>query len=241
MLDWHARLRISWRDLGNLHDLILNGVGDEMGHEVTLLGKGLLVREDGVWRTTTRGDLLASREISIDSDSIAMLVYCRALEFMGDDRRVSHARVRWAASVRGDAWVRLYQRSIALLIRYELVQDEGDSLLITSFPIGFLSSIAVKPERNHEPRDYAWKHYPSTWNAIAARVRQEDGGQCVRCGTTPPDGRRAHHVHHIDRARRGGSHKPANLVTLCPTCHGTVEHNGVDFELPSRCMAGAAS
>ncbi len=61
------------------------------------------------------------------------------------------------------------------------------------------------------------------YNASAARKR--DGYRCQICQT--PESGKSHHVHHITPFRTFSSFIHANvienLITLCPTCHRSVE------------------
>lgn len=47
--------------------------------------------------------------------------------------------------------------------------------------------------------------------------------RCEACGFQPRQGiaRNILHVHHILPRSKGGSHDPANLITICPNCHAT--------------------
>jgi len=66
-------------------------------------------------------------------------------------------------------------------------------------------------------------------------VRALDDNCCQRCGLPEVDCERSLHVHHILPASQGGSNEVANLVTVCPHCHKTIHHYGIDFDLPARC------
>lgn len=56
-----------------------------------------------------------------------------------------------------------------------------------------------------------------SYAALKNRIRRRDGNRCVACGLI----RRGHHVHHIlpwfNQPQLRAT--PANLLTLCPTCH----------------------
>ena len=52
------------------------------------------------------------------------------------------------------------------------------------------------------------------WQKRRAAVRKRDGNHCVFCGSTHKLS-----VHHIVKAKHGGSDHPDNLVTLCGRCH----------------------
>jgi predicted nucleic acid-binding Zn ribbon protein len=49
-------------------------------------------------------------------------------------------------------------------------------------------------------------------------ILERDGYKCYICGKTTEL-----HVHHIIRRSQGGEHKPENLITLCSSCHRTIE------------------
>lgn len=65
------------------------------------------------------------------------------------------------------------------------------------------------------------------WRRLRDRVLERDDHTCVRCGVTkaeldrrdPPE---VLDVHHLIGKAAGGSDVMANLVSLCPRCHGSV-------------------
>lgn len=66
-------------------------------------------------------------------------------------------------------------------------------------------------------------NYPENWRAIAAQVKEDAGGKCVRCGH-PHDVKAGYMltVHHLDLS-------PANcewwnLAALCQRCHLQIQH-----------------
>ena len=66
------------------------------------------------------------------------------------------------------------------------------------------------------------------WNVISKAVKQRDGNCCVRCG----DNQTILHVHHIIPRiewQDGGTDDPANLITLCASCHAQVTMNDEIF------------
>lgn len=84
----------------------------------------------------------------------------------------------------------------------------------------------------------AWKgghptYYGPRWRPAQRAARARDGRTCRRCGTV--QARRALDVHHIQPVRTfpkpDDAHDLSNLVCLCPRCHHTVEHHGIDFPL----------
>jgi len=70
---------------------------------------------------------------------------------------------------------------------------------------------------------------PNTWNltgfnqTIKDMVVSRDGYQCYICGK-----RTNLHVHHIIPRKDGGKHTLENLVTLCGSCHRSVESGNVE-------------
>lgn len=59
--------------------------------------------------------------------------------------------------------------------------------------------------------------FPADWtDDLKLAIRMRDGFVCRLCFA--PENGRAHHVHHVDYVR-ANTH-PANLITLCPACHG---------------------
>lgn len=77
------------------------------------------------------------------------------------------------------------------------------------------------------------KYYGKNWHVQRAAARKRDGHKCMRCGMTKRQLGREMDVHHIKRFRLCADYIEANqlhnLVSLCPSCHTTVEKNGVDF------------
>jgi 5-methylcytosine-specific restriction endonuclease McrA len=77
--------------------------------------------------------------------------------------------------------------------------------------------------RMRGPRNHRWRggltHLP---RALRAHILQRDRYRCQLCAAAPR-GRRLH-VHHIDpfAAGKASNHDPANLITLCTSCHGMV-------------------
>lgn len=60
------------------------------------------------------------------------------------------------------------------------------------------------------------------WRRFRVRVLDRDGHACKTCGS---DGNRLH-VHHITPISKGGTKfDMANLITLCPSCHGREHAN----------------
>ena len=57
---------------------------------------------------------------------------------------------------------------------------------------------------------------------LKAKIRARDGHACFICGLREEDHHRSLAVHHIDYDKENCD--PANLVTLCDTCHGKTSH-----------------
>lgn len=76
--------------------------------------------------------------------------------------------------------------------------------------------LAAHNRRNGAPRT---SPYPLEWTGkLRASIRARDGYRCVACGQL--QGQRKFEVHHIDENKQNCS--PANLATLCATCHRRV-------------------
>lgn len=77
------------------------------------------------------------------------------------------------------------------------------------------------------------KYYGPDWRPAQRAARARDGRTCRRCKVVSH--RKALDVHHIKPVRTfttpNDAHDLANLVCLCPSCHHTVEHRGIDFAL----------
>ncbi len=77
--------------------------------------------------------------------------------------------------------------------------------------------------------DGLWSNAPNDygpgWPALARQIRARDGYTCQMCNA--PEAGRAHDVHHKIPFRAFATaqeaNTPANLITLCPTCHRRAE------------------
>lgn len=75
--------------------------------------------------------------------------------------------------------------------------------------------------------------YGNNWNKISSTIRDRDG-ECVECGISNKDCTDKYgcqlHVHHITPLKSfenlSKANEPENLISLCPSCHITVEYNG---------------
>ena len=69
--------------------------------------------------------------------------------------------------------------------------------------------------------------YGAGWNALKRRILMRDGHRCRACGTEGDDNKL--HVHHIKPFKTFEdmelANAPANLITLCPSCHRQAEQN----------------
>lgn len=66
-----------------------------------------------------------------------------------------------------------------------------------------------------------------TWNEIRKSILERDGYKCARC-----DSKDKLTVHHIVRWVFTKDDSPSNLITLCRSCHWSIEWNGVSCPLP---------
>ena len=64
------------------------------------------------------------------------------------------------------------------------------------------------------------KRYGRSWRSIRDRQLAEHPlcEQCEKAGKITP----AREVHHIKSLSQGGSHDPANLMSLCTSCHSEI-------------------
>jgi 5-methylcytosine-specific restriction endonuclease McrA len=90
-------------------------------------------------------------------------------------------------------------------------------------------------ENNHFWRGGHLEYYGSNWRAAQRAARQRDGYSCRRCGKQMKPPGRLPDVHHIKPFRTFAVAEEANtlvnLISLCHTCHMTVEWNGIDFKI----------
>jgi 5-methylcytosine-specific restriction endonuclease McrA len=79
-------------------------------------------------------------------------------------------------------------------------------------------------------------NYGRGWRRAKERALERDGRECVLCGTTAEELGRNPDVHHIVPVRafletpvttERDAHYPANLASLCPSCHRRAEFGGV--------------
>lgn len=65
------------------------------------------------------------------------------------------------------------------------------------------------------------------WKAARGSAIERDGGRCRFCGVTESEYQENHdrglHVHHIVPKAEGGRNTPENLITVCASCHQTLE------------------
>ena len=68
------------------------------------------------------------------------------------------------------------------------------------------------------PIDVATVHAPT--KKLRMQILQRDGFRCKICGQRPSeDANITLHIHHIRPWSEGGATVPANLITICHTCH----------------------
>lgn len=89
-----------------------------------------------------------------------------------------------------------------------------------------------KPNTQLE-KNWRWKggfipYGPGWTKTLRASIRKRDGYRCRNCGFRPAVARQLH-VHHLDGSKT--NHNPANLVTLCDTCHAKHHHGTVVLNL----------
>lgn len=79
----------------------------------------------------------------------------------------------------------------------------------------FAGTTPTKAKRRQTPP------YPDDWATMATLIRQRDGYQCRNCGALggPRNGDAELHVDHQHPRSRNGPDHPANLRTLCKSCH----------------------
>ena len=64
-------------------------------------------------------------------------------------------------------------------------------------------------------------------------VLDRDNHQCRVCGAKNPL-----HIHHIIKRRYGGDHSAENLITLCASCHRTIETGNLEYAI-KKCSRNA--
>jgi len=100
---------------------------------------------------------------------------------------------------------------------------------------GMWCSTSRVGENNPHWNGGGYKYYGGNWHAQRKAARMRDKNTCRRCGVTSAEIGKDMDVHHIKRFRSFSSHEEANnlsnLICLCPSCHTTVEHNGIDFDI----------
>src|SRR5512139_189383 len=65
------------------------------------------------------------------------------------------------------------------------------------------------------------------WKEIRASIIRRDGGKCAICKR-----KKNLTVHHIKPWLKSRNDEPANLITLCRSCHYKVEHYGLPCPVP---------
>ena len=102
------------------------------------------------------------------------------------------------------------------------------------------ASKALRGDGNPAWRGGHPKYYGSDWRPLRRLARKLDGYFCQRCGVTQKEVGENLDVHHIQPVSSfsevNSANQIENVVSLCHGCHMITEWNGVDFELPSRCI-----
>lgn len=92
---------------------------------------------------------------------------------------------------------------------------------------------AVRGESNFNWKGGYEPYYGPNWRQQRRNARARDKYTCQRCGVTEKDLGRQLDVHHKIRFGNFGikrykeANRLENLISLCYTCHTTVEHNGL--------------
>jgi len=78
-------------------------------------------------------------------------------------------------------------------------------------------------------KNYRWKsgwcrYYGSEWVRTRNLIYKRDNYTCQCCGEKYPAGAKKLLAHHRISRKRGGLDIPANLITLCNSCHATIEN-----------------
>jgi 5-methylcytosine-specific restriction endonuclease McrA len=81
---------------------------------------------------------------------------------------------------------------------------------------------------------YSSRTYGPNWSKQRQKCLERDGRECRVCGTSATDLDREPAVHHITPRRQFDEgnwremNSLSNLITLCPSCHGTHEGKFTD-------------
>ena len=67
--------------------------------------------------------------------------------------------------------------------------------------------------------------YGDDWSKIRILIYERDNYQCQRCKRLMKDSKEAFHVHHKIPFLESFDNSLGNLITLCKSCHSTVECN----------------
>jgi 5-methylcytosine-specific restriction endonuclease McrA len=67
--------------------------------------------------------------------------------------------------------------------------------------------------------DFSMKYYGHRWEFYRRETIKRDAHKCAKCGRVDQPDRCSCEVDHILEVEEGGTDDPANLQTLCHTCH----------------------
>jgi len=71
-----------------------------------------------------------------------------------------------------------------------------------------------------------------SWRSVRERVLDRDGHACRFCGMSNEEHKEEHeqglHAHHVLPRNDGGEDHPGNLITVCTSCHRTIESAHAD-------------
>lgn len=70
-----------------------------------------------------------------------------------------------------------------------------------------------------------------SWEHLSNRIRERDGHSCYSCGEIFDEGRKFA-AHHMIPRNEGGPDEDWNLVTLCPSCHPSVDSQEGTAKIP---------